>query len=446
MPRPGIVKVSVRQDTRARLSTAEIIAVGTELLTPFRSDTNSLFLTARLNDLGIVVRRKSIVGDDAVELGRAVREALTRVDLLVVCGGLGPTDDDRTRETVADVLGLTLTEDASIVDRLRTRFAARGWTMPDNNRRQALVPDGAVVLENPRGTAPGLWLDSGDRVVVLLPGPPRELEPMFTAVAQGRLSTRAVSERLYRRVLQVAGRGESHVEELTQPIYTRWEHAEPPVATTVLASPGLVELHLSTRAASQDDAQAVLDAATDELATVLRNHLFSTDGRSLSEVVGELLQRDGFRVAVGESCTGGLVTARLVDVPGSSRYVETGVIAYSDEVKRTVLGVKPELLKTQGAVSEAVAVAMAEGVRRLGATDIGVGVTGVAGPGGGSDEKPVGTVCFGVVGPGSERESRTARFPGDRVMVRRQATQTALDLLRRVLLRRARERATVRGG
>ena len=446
MPRPGIVKVSVRQDTRARLSTAEIIAVGTELLTPFRSDTNSLFLTARLNDLGIVVRRKSIVGDDAVELGRAVREALTRVDLLVVCGGLGPTDDDRTRETVADVLGRTLTEDASIVDRLRTRFAARGWTMPDNNRRQALVPDGAVVLENPRGTAPGLWLDSGDRVVVLLPGPPRELEPMFTAVAHTRLSTRAVPERLYRRVLQVAGRGESHVEELTQPIYTRWEHAEPPVATTVLASPGLVELHLSTRATSQDDAQAVLDAATDELAAVLGNHLFSTDGRSLSEVVGELLQRDGFRVAVGESCTGGLVTARLVDVPGSSRYVETGVIAYSDEVKRTVLGVDPELLKIQGAVSEAVAVAMAEGVRRLGATDIGIGVTGVAGPGGGSDDKPVGTVCFGVVGPGSERESRTARFPGDRVMIRRQATQTALDLLRRVLLRRARERATVRGG
>ena len=178
----------------------------------------------------------------------------------------------------------------------------------------------------------------GGPVVVLLPGPPRELEPMFTAVAQTRLSTRAVPERLYRRVLQVAGRGESHVEELTQPIYTRWEHAEPPVATTVLASPGLVELHLSTRAASQDDAQAVLDAATDELAAVLGNHLFSTDGRSLSEVVGELLQRDGFRVAVGESCTGGLVTARLVDVPGSSRYVETGVIAYSDAVKRTVLG------------------------------------------------------------------------------------------------------------
>lgn len=429
----------------AWLSTAEIIAVGTELLTPFRSDTNSLFLTARLNELGIVVRRKSIVGDDAADLGPAVRDALDRVDLLVVCGGLGPTDDDLTRETVAAVLGRTLREDPAIVEHLRTRFAARGWTMPENNRRQATVPDGAIVLDNPRGTAPGLWLETGDRVVVLLPGPPRELEPMFTALAHTRLSRRAAPERLYRRVLRVTGRGESHVEEMTQPVYDRWRHVEPPVMTTVLASPGLVELHLSTRATSRDEALGVLDAATGELAAVLGNHLFSTDGRSLSEVVGELLQRDGFRVAVGESCTGGLVTARLVDIPGSSSYVETGVVAYSNEVKRRVLGVDPVLLTT-GAVSEAVAVAMAEGARRVGATDIGIGVTGVAGPGGGSDEKPVGTVCVAVVGPGSEREARTARFPGDRAMIRRLATQTALDLLRRVLLRRMSERATVRGG
>ena len=428
-----------------RLSTAEIIAVGTELLTPFRSDTNSLFLTARLNELGIVVRRKSIVGDDAADLGTAVRGALERADLLVVCGGLGPTDHDLTRETVADVLGRPLTEDAAFVERLRARFAARGWTMPANNRRQALVPEGAVVLDNPRGTAPGLWLDTGDRVVVLLPGPPRELEPMFTSLTAGRLSRRAAPERLYRRVLHVVGRGESHVEELTHPIYAGWRHAEPPVATTVLASPGLVELHLSTRTARQETATAVLDAATSELADALGDHLLSTDGRSLSVVVGALLRSDGFRVAVGESCTGGLVTATLVDAPGSSSYVETGVVAYSDRVKRTVLGVDPGLLGTHGAVSEEVAVAMAQGARHVSETDIGIGVTGVAGPEGGSDEKPVGTVCFGVVGPGSARAARTVRFPGDRAMIRRAATGTALDLLRRVLLRRTRERATVRG-
>ena len=425
------------------LSTAEIIAVGTELLTPFRSDTNSLFLTARLNELGIVVRRKSIVGDDAADLGTAVGEALDRADLLVVCGGLGPTDDDLTRETVADVLGRPLREDPSIVERLRARFAARGWTMPENNRRQAAVPKGAIVLDNPRGTAPGLWLDVGDRVVVLLPGPPRELEPMFRTLTDTRLSTRAASARLYRRVLGVAGRGESHVEELTQPVYERWREAEPPVATTVLASPGLVELHLSTRATNPDAAMVVLDGATGELSAALGNHLFSVDGRSLAEVVGELLHRAGFRVAIGESCTGGLVTARLVDIPGSSSYVETGVVAYSNEVKKTVLGVAPALLDTHGAVSEPVAVAMAEGARRIGGTHIGVGVTGVAGPDGGSDAKPVGTVCVAVVGPGNDQDARTARFPGDRTMIRRLATQTALDMLRRVLLRRVGERATV---
>ena len=428
------------------LSTAEIIAVGSELLTPFRSDTNSLFLTARLNELGIVVRGKSIVGDDAADLAAAVEAALARVDLLVACGGLGPTDDDLTRETVAGVLGLPLSEDGVIVERLRTRFATRGWTMPENNRRQARVPAGAVVLDNPRGTAPGLWLERGGQVIVLLPGPPRELEPMFTALARTRLAARAAPERLYRRVLRVAGRGESHVEELAHPVYDRWRRADPAVATTVLASPGLVELHLSTRAASQPVATTALDGATAELARVLGEHLFSTDGRSLPQVVGELLERDGCRVAVGESCTGGLVTARLVDVPGSSRYVATGVVAYSNEIKRTVLGVDPVLLEAHGAVSEEVAVAMAEGARRVGATDVGVGVTGVAGPMGGSDAKPVGTVCIGVVGPGAGRIVKTVRLPGDRALIRRQATWTALDLLRRALLRRARERAAIRGG
>ena len=432
--------------TAASLSTAEIIAVGTELLTPFRSDTNSLFLTARLSELGIRVRRKSIVGDDADDLGSAVQDALERADLLVVCGGLGPTADDLTRETVAAVLGRRLTEDARLVERLRARFTARGWSMPPDNQRQAMVPAGAVVLDNPRGTAPGLWLETGDRVVVLLPGPPRELEPMFSAVALERLSSRAAPERLYRRVLRVTGRGESHVDELAQPVYARWRQAEPAVATTVLASPGLVELHLSARAVTQEAATAVLDGAAGELAAALGEHLFSQDGRSLPEVVGDLLRSDGVRVAVGESCTGGLVTARLVDVPGSSVYVDTGIVAYSNQAKRALLGVDAGLLETHGAVSEEVAVAMGEGARHVCAAEIGIGVTGVAGPGGGSDEKPVGTVCFGIVGPGGERESRTVLLPGDRAMVRRQAALAALDLLRRLLLRRVKERATVRGG
>ncbi len=428
------------------LSTAEIIAVGTELLTPFRSDTNSLFLTAGLNELGIVVRRKSIVGDDAEDLASAARSALSRAELLVICGGLGPTEDDLTRETVAQVLERRLNEDPVIVERLRARFARRGWAMPDNNRRQARVPSGAVVLDNPRGTAPGLWLEHHDRLVVLLPGPPRELEPMFTGLVQGRLAARATARRLYRRVLRVAGRGESHVEERAQPVYERWRQGEPAVETTVLASPGLVELHLSTRADSESAAAAVLDGATGELAEALGSHLFSTDGRSLPEVVGGLLARDGFRVAVGESCTGGLVTARLVDVPGSSAWVGAGVVAYSNAVKREALGVSSEVLEAHGAVSEPVALAMAAGARRVGGADLGIGVTGVAGPGGGTDAKPVGTVCIAVVGPGAAEAATTVRLPGDRAMVRGQAARVALDLLRRALLRGGGEGAALRRG
>ena len=428
------------------LSTAEIIAVGTELLTPFRSDTNSLFLTAGLNELGIVVRRKSIVGDHVEDLAATVQAALARVDLLLICGGLGPTEDDLTRETVAGVLDRPLQEDPTILGRLQARFARRGWTMPDNNRRQARVPSGAVALANPRGTAPGLWMEHGGRVVVLLPGPPRELEPMFTELVQGRLAARATARRLYRRVLRVAGRGESHVEERAQPVYERWRQAEPAVETTVLASPGLVELHLSTRADSEPAAAAALDGATGELAEALGNHLFSTDGRSLPEVVGALLARRGLRAAVGESCTGGLVMARLVDVSGSSAYLDAGVVAYSNAVKQAVLGVAPSVLEAHGAVSEAVALAMAEGARRVGGADLGVGVTGVAGPRGGTEAKPVGTVCIAVVGPGTAEAATTVRLPGDRAMVRGQAARIALDLLRRALLRGAEERETLRGG
>jgi len=425
-------------------STAETIAVGTELLTPYRSDTNSLFLTAQLNELGVTVRRKSIVGDHADDLGSLLREALSRVDLVVVCGGLGPTEDDLTRETVAALLGWPLREDSEILSRIRSRFAKRGLEMPDNNRSQAQVPVGAVVLDNPWGTAPGLWLEDAGRVVILLPGPPRELQPMFTERVRERLVRRATRYRLYRRVLRIAGRGESHVEELARPIYIRWSRTEPPVITSVLASPGLVELHLSVRATHASAAGEVLDGVTAELVEVLGDHVFSTDGRSLPEVVGALLTQTGYRVGVGESCTGGLVTARLVDVPGSSQYVVNGVVAYSNEIKQTVLGIEPSLLESHGAASEAVASEMAAGARRIGGADIGLGVTGVAGPGGGTDMKPVGMVCFGVSGPGKHWLTKTVRFSGGRAVVRQQATQTALDLLRRVLLGQASDRETVR--
>ena len=416
------------------LSRAAIIAVGSELLTPTRVDTNSLFITEQLNRLGIEVVMKAIVGDDRAGLADAVRSMRERADLLVLCGGLGPTDDDVTREAVAEVLNRPLAESAEIVARLRERFAARfPGQMPENNRRQAMVPAGARVLENARGSAPGLWMEDGDRVVLLLPGPPRELKPMLAAVIDGPLRERAGSVALVRRVIRVAGRIESQTDEVLHPLYAEWENASPPVAATILASLGQIELHLSVRAASEQEGNTALDAATRQVEDVLQADVFSTDGRLLEQVVGDLLASRGLRIAAAESCTGGLLTSRLTDVPGSSSYVERAVVTYANEAKTDLLGVPKELMAAHGAVSEPVALAMADGIRSRAGVDVGVGVTGIAGPGGGTPEKPVGTVAVAAVTAVATR-SRVFRFGGEREHVKFQATQAALDMVRRMLI------------
>lgn len=419
-------------DRAPAFRTAEIIAVGSEMLTPFKSDTNSLFITARLEDLGVEVRAKAIVGDDRADLRAMFEQARARVDLVVLTGGLGPTEDDVTRETVAEALGRALELDLALVERLERRFASRGYRMPEINRRQAMVPSGAVVLPNPRGTAPGLWIDDGARGALLLPGPPRELEPMLEDFIRDVLSARVGARRLFRRVLKIAGWGESHVDEVAQPIYARWRELDPPVETTILASPGQVELHLSARAEDEARANARLDAAVEEIARALRPGVFSTDGRSLEEVVGELLRARGLTIAVGESCTGGLITSRLTDVPGSSAYVLASVVSYADRAKTELIDVPGAIIATHGAVSEEVATAMAEGVRARAGADVGVGVTGIAGPGGATPGKPVGTVAIAVAMPGTVRV-RTFRFPGERAVVKFQASQAALEQLRRAL-------------
>lgn len=412
---------------------AAILAVGSELLTPLRIDTNSLFITEQLNLLGIGVIFKSVVGDDREELTRAVRGALDRVDLVVCSGGLGPTDDDVTREVVAEVLARPLVEDAGITSRIRARFEGRGLQMPEINRRQAMVPAGATVLENTKGTAPGLWLADGDRVVVLLPGPPRELKAMLSALVEGPLRARASGMSLVRRTIRITGRTESHTEEAVRPLYEPWGRAAVPVAATILASLGQIELHLSARAPSREQAEAAVDAASDQVGEVLGLDAFSRDGRTLEEVVGALLVERRLRIAVAESCTGGLLASRLTDVPGSSRYVECGVVAYANAQKTALLGVPDALIREHGAVSEAVAVAMAEGIRARAQTEIGVGVTGIAGPGGGSPDKPVGTVAVAAAVPQTTR-ARLFRFVGDRELIKFQASQAALDLVRRTLL------------
>jgi nicotinamide-nucleotide amidase len=415
------------------LRRAAVLAVGSEMLTPLRIDTNSLFITEQLNSIGIDVVFKGVVGDDRAELATAVRAALTRVDLLVVSGGLGPTDDDLTREVVAEVLGRPLREQEAITDRIRQRFASRGWTMPEINRRQAMVPHGAEVLDNPNGTAPGLWIEHDNRMVLLLPGPPRELKPMLCTVV-GRLGERCGPTTLLRRIIRITGRTESHADEALQPLYKEWSTAAIPISATILAALGQIELHLSACGEDRADVQRALEDAVAQVQVVLGVDAYSVDGRPLEQVVGDLLVERGWRIGAAESCTGGLITSRLTDVPGSSRYVDRSVVTYSNDAKVAMLQVPAALIAEHGAVSEPVAQAMAHGIRAIAGVDVGIGVTGVAGPGGGTAEKPVGMVCLAAITPHATRV-RTAKFLGEREQIKFQASQAALDMVRRMLLR-----------
>jgi nicotinamide-nucleotide amidase len=408
---------------------AAILAVGSEMLTPFRVDTNSLFITERLNAIGCDVRLKAVVGDDVGELARLLEEALAWAGLIVITGGLGPTEDDITRDAVARVLGVGLDVDEQVLDHIRDRFARRGMTMPEINRRQAMVPRGATVLPNPNGTAPGLWLEKGSAAIVLLPGPPREMKPMLESVIAERLATRTGGAGLFRRVLKITGRAESDVDAQAQPVYGKWTAQAVPINTTILAVLGQIELHLTAQAMSRTDADGALDPAVRELQDALGPSVYSVDGRSLEAVVGDLLRERKLTIAVAESCTGGLLSSRLTDVPGSSDYVERGVVCYSNRAKTELAGVPEALIDEHGAVSEPVARAMAEGIRSRAGTNIGVGVTGIAGPGGGTPQKPVGTVAIAVAADEDVRV-RTFQFIGPREMVKFQAAQSALNMTR----------------
>jgi competence/damage-inducible protein CinA-like protein len=416
---------------------AEIVAVGSEMLTPTHLDTNSLFITERLNELGIDLQGKSVAGDDRVVLKTIVADALRRSDLLIVTGGLGPTDDDLTRDVLADLIGQPLEYHADIFEAIEKRFAARGLRTPEINRRQAMVPRGAVILANKYGTAPGLWIEHDRKFVVLLPGPPRELQPMFEALIRERLVGHVGGLRLFRRLLRITGQTESSVEEKMQPLYAKWLALPVRINTTILASLGQIELHLTSIASSAAEAERALDTAVAEVKTTLGRNLFSTHGETMQQVVGELCRSRGLRIAAAESCTGGLVMARLTEVPGSSDYVDRGVVVYSNPSKIELLNVPEELIQNHGAVSAPVAEAMAAGMVRTAGTDLAVGVTGIAGPSGGTPEKPVGLVVIAAAWARAgkiETRVRTFNFVGGREMVRFQASQAALDLVRRWLI------------
>jgi nicotinamide-nucleotide amidase len=404
---------------------AEIIAVGSELLTPDRVDTNSLFLTEELNKLGIEVVRKSIVGDNRDDLSAAFHEALERVELIIASGGLGPTEDDLTRETVADLLGRKLQLNKEILQYIEGRFRQLGREMPPVNVRQAMVPDGAEVLENPNGSAPGLWIEDGGRRVALLPGPPRELKPMFHEQVLPRLQRFASSVRMFHRALRVAGMGESALEQRIKPIYTRYAD----VNTTILAAPGEIQIHLRIWTDDASHAKKTLDEIVQSFQLALTDRIYSLDGSPLEEVVAQILTMNGATISAAESCTGGLLAQRLTSIAGSSSYFLGGVVCYSNELKTAWADVPTELIKTKGAVSSEVAIALADGIRRRAGSTLGVGITGIAGPGGGSEEKPVGTVHVAISHAGGVKE-RGTRFPGDREAIRWHAAQLALDMVR----------------
>jgi nicotinamide-nucleotide amidase len=412
---------------------AEIIAIGSELLTPFRQDTNSLFLTERLNQLGVEVHFKTVVGDRRQDLVGVARLALGRCELVIFMGGLGPTEDDLTREAVAEALGIELNKDPEIITALYKRFAERRIKMPPNNERQAEVLAGAEVLRNPNGTAPGQWLDTqyegARRIVILLPGPPHELKPLFDAECMRRLEAVVPPQFLATRELKIAMIGESDVDHRAAPIYTRYEDVE----TTILAGAGEVQLHLKARSDSLEYAQKRVGELASELEDEFDEAVFSTAGESLEQIVGYYLQMRGLTIAVAESCTGGLLAQRLTSISGSSRYFLGGAVVYSNDLKTQFADVPPLLIAEKGAVSKEVAIALAEGIRKRCHASLGVGVTGIAGPTGGSDEKPVGLV-FMAVTDGKKSEVKERKFPGDRTRIRMFATQMALDMVRRKLM------------
>ncbi len=410
----------------------EIIAVGSELLTPYRQDTNSLFLSERLLKLGVNVVFKTIVGDRFAHLAAAIRIALERTDIVITMGGLGPTEDDLTRQAVAEALGIRLRRNAEIVGALYARFAARRAQMTENNARQADVLDGSLILENPRGTAPGQWLDTvyGNhrKLVILLPGPPSELKAMWDAECMERLRAVVPKRTIATRTLKLAMIGESQADSRIAPIYTKYKDVD----TTILAHTGDITLNLSCAKGDQASAQARVDELAGKIEEELEDFIYSSQGESLEQIVMYYLGMRASTLAVAESCTGGLVSQRLTSISGSSRSFLGGAVVYSNSLKSLFAGVPASLIEANGAVSKEVAVALAEGIRSKASATFGLGITGIAGPGGGSEEKPVGLV-YVAVADGKQTDAVERRFGGDREHIRSWASQQALDLVRRRL-------------
>ncbi len=409
---------------------AEIIAVGSELLTPTKTDTNSLWLTEKLNEIGIEVKLKTVVGDDELRLEEAIRDAVKRSDVVITTGGLGPTEDDVTRRVSARAIGRELVYKEELENDLRERFRRWGREMPEINKRQAFVIEDSKILPNPNGSASGMSVILNGKFLVVLPGPPRELQPMFENFVLPELSDLAGDVVFRKRILKVSGMGESAIDEAIAPVYSKYKN----VQTGVLFNKSEVEIHLTAQAENEREADKINAELAEKIVEKLGIAVFSTEGEEMEEVVGRLLAENKKTLSVAESCTGGLIGERLTDISGSSAYFIEGVVAYANEAKIRALAVAPELIEKHGAVSKEVAEAMAKGMRERAGTDYAISVTGIAGPTGGSQEKPVGTVFIGFADE-TRVKSLHIVLPGDRYLIRWRASQAALDYLRRQILK-----------
>ena len=411
----------------------EIIAVGSELLTPYRQDTNSLYVTERLYELGVRVTFKTIVGDRLENMVDAIQAALHRVDILILMGGLGPTEDDVTRQAVAAALRISLKRDPEIVAQIYTRFAARRLQMTHNNSRQGDRLEGATILDNPNGTAPGQWLDTvygGHRkLIALLPGPPSELKPMMDQECMPLLRDALPPRFIAKRTLKAAMIGESAADARIAPIYTKFTDVE----TTILAHIGDIQLNLMCTKKAMDLAQRRVDELAEKIEEELDDLIYSSQGETLEQIVLYYLEMKGATLSVAESCTGGLMSERLTSISGSSRSFLGGAIVYSNKLKTDFANVPPELIEEFGAVSSQVAKAMAEGIRERVGSTFCCGITGIAGPGGGTEEKPVGLVYLAVA-DGKHTDIVERRLMGDRERIRQWAAQQGLDMVRRRLM------------
>lgn len=407
---------------------AEIIAVGSELLTPTRVDTNSLFLTRRLNECGLRVLRKVVVGDRPEDIRESLLAALRVSEVIILTGGLGPTNDDLTREVVSETLGRQLSLDPGLLESLQNRYSSRGMRMTPNNQRQATVPEGAQVIQNPNGSAPGIFIKEKEALIFLLPGPPHELQPMSDHVITLIKKHKKTSREFFRR-LKLASVAESRVDAAVGPIYKEY----PSIETTILSSPGIIELFFYWLGDPQEElAEEQLEELSRRVREKMGASVFTDEDKRLEDVVGEILRLKAKTLATAESCTGGWLGKLITDVAGSSDYYRGGIICYSDNLKTHFAGVSETMLERFGAVSEPIAEQLAQGIRLRGQSDLGVSITGIAGPGGGSAEKPVGLVFIGL---STEDETAVKRFefPGPREAVRLRACRYALDWVRKVL-------------